>query len=31
VVVEMGEGINNDVAGAVYVKRTERRKCVEDI
>ena len=30
-VVEVGEGIDNDVVVTVNVKRAKRRKCVEDI
>jgi len=31
VVVEVGESINNDIVVTVDMKRTKRRKCVEDI
>jgi hypothetical protein len=31
VVVEMGKDINDNIVGAVYIKRMEPRKCLEDI
>jgi hypothetical protein len=31
VVVEIGEGINNDIEVCVYAKRTKGRRCVDDI